>query len=714
MKQVVQNIKTGETSVLEVPAPVVLPGHLAIANAASVISAGTEKMVKELASKSLLGKALARPDHVRRTLEKLRNEGFFNTLNAVKAKLDEPISLGYASAGVVLACGAGVHGFAVGDRVASNGPHAGVVCVPKHLCAKIPDAVTFEHGAFTVLGAIALQGVRLSKTGLGDTVLVVGLGLIGQLAVALAAAQGCRVLGTDPDPERCKLAERMGAHTAKPALGEAEVASLTGQLGADAVLVTASTPSDEPVRLAAYAVRKKGRIVVVGAVGLNLQRPPLYLKEAELVVSCSYGPGRYDPAYEDRGRDYPAAYVRWSEQRNMQAVLDLMAAGRLDVSPLISHRYEIERALDAYALIEGGGQPHLGIVLSYDDADRGEPARTVLLKAPAKTGALAVGMLGAGSHARAVLLPALDQAKVRKRTLCAVGGLSAAHHGAGFGFEKAASDEQEILNDPETQAVLIATPHDQHARQAAEALRKGKHVFLEKPLGLTIEEVQSVEQALAERAKGTERCPLLCVNFNRRFSPSAKAAREFFAQVSEPITVTMRFNAGAVPAEHWAQDDSIGGGRIIGEACHGIDLVTYLTGSVPVRVYAEAAVGGAGNATDDRCLVTLRHRNGSVSSICYTSGGDKAFPKERVEVFGGGRVAVIDDFREIVTSAGGKRKRVKGWQQDKGHAAALLAFLHTLETGSAPPMTWEEIRAVSLASILAVQSLREGLPFEIP
>lgn len=711
MKQVVQNIKTGETSVLEVPAPVVLPGHIVIANAASVISAGTEKMLKELASKSLLGKALARPDHVRRTLEKLRNEGFLNTLNAVKAKLDEPMSLGYASAGVVLACGAGVHGFAVGDRVASNGPHAGVVCVPKHLCAKMPGAVSFEQGAFTVLGAIALQGVRLSKTGLGDTVLVVGLGLIGQLAVALLAAQGCRVFGTDPDPERCKLAERMGAHTAKPGLGDTEVAGLTGQLGADAVLVTASTPSDEPVRLAANAVRKKGRIVVVGAVGLNLQRPPLYIKEAELVVSCSYGPGRYDPAYEDRGRDYPAAYVRWTEQRNMQAVLDLMAGGRLDVAPLISHRYEIEKALEAYALIEGGGQAHLGIVLTYPDAARGEPARTVTLKAPAKTGALSVGMLGAGSHARAVLLPALDQAKVRKRIVCAAGGLSAAHHGAGFGFEKATSDEQEVLNDSETQAVLIATTHDQHARQAAAALRAGKHVFLEKPLGLTIEDVQSVEQALAQQA---ERCPLLCVNFNRRFSPSAKAARDFFAQVSEPLTLTMRFNAGAVPAEHWAQDDNIGGGRIVGEACHGIDLVTYLTGSVPVRVFAEAAVGATGNATDDRCVITLRHRNGSVSSICYTSGGDKAFPKERVEIFGGGRVAVIDDFREVVTSLGGKRKRSKGWQQDKGHAAALQAFLQALETGGPPPMTWEEIRAVSLASILAVQSLREGLPFEIP
>ncbi len=709
MQQVVQNIRTGKVSVLSVPAPLARPGHVLIANAASVISAGTEKAALELGRKSLLGKARERPDHVRRLLQKLRTEGFFNTLAQVREKLDEPASMGYSSAGVVLACGAGVQEFKPGDRVASNGPHAGVVCVSRHLCASLPDPVAFEQGAFAVLGAIALQGVRLAQLGLGDVAFVVGLGLVGQIAVALLKANGCRVLGTDVDPRKCALALHVGAEKAEPGMSGKEVFQLTRGLGADAVLIAASTPSDGPVELAGEAVRKKGRVVAVGAVGLHLPRRPFYFKEAEFVVSCSYGPGRYDPEYEERGHDYPPGHVRWTEQRNMQAFLDLLGAGRLDLAPLVTHRFPIERGEDAYRLIETGAEPYLGIVLQYP-AGAAPPARRIDLRAAAPGGPIGVGCLGSGNFARLVLLPAVAKCgKLRPRILCSAGGLSAAHAGRKLGFEAVTADEDEVLHDPDVQAVLIATRHDQHGRLVLEALRAGKHVFVAKPLALRIEEVAEIEAALA--AGG----PLLTVGFNRRFSPAAIQVRDFFARVEAPRTVSIRFNAGEMPAEHWLQDEDIGGGRLIGEACHALDLATFLTGSPPVRVFAES-IGGphAPAVTDDQCFITLRHANGSVSSIGYLAGGDRAFAKERVEVLGGGQVAVIEDFRTVITCAGGRTRKRRAWHQDKGHRAEIEAFARVLSEGSPSLIPWEELRSVALASILAVRSIREGVPFDVP
>jgi predicted dehydrogenase/threonine dehydrogenase-like Zn-dependent dehydrogenase len=710
--QVIQNVRTGKLAVTPVPEPVARPGHVVIANACSVVSAGTEKTVMDLARKSLLGKARERPDQVRRVLQKLRAEGFFSTLAQVREKLDEPLPMGYSSAGVVLACGAGVREFRPGDRVASNGPHAGVVCVPRHLCALVPDGVPFDRAAFTVVGAVALQGVRLARLGLGDVAFVIGLGLVGQLTVALLRANGCRVLGTDPDAGRCGLAGRLGAERAEPGLGAAEVLAASRGLGADAVLVTASTKSNGPVELAAEAVRARGRVVAVGAVGLNLPRRPFYFKEAELVVSCSYGPGRYDPEYEERGHDYPAAHVRWTEQRNMQAVLDLLGAGRLDLAPLITHRFPIAEAEAAYLLIDTGGEPYLGIVLEYPEFDPAAPRRIDLRAAPAD-GRVGVACLGAGNFARGVLLPAIARTDVfRPRLLCSAGGLSAAHSGAKLGFEAVTSDEEEVFRDPSVAAVFIATRHDRHAAQVCRALRAGKHVFVEKPLALTAEELAEVEEALG--AAGEPR-PLLVVGFNRRFSPAAARVREFFAAVEAPLTVAVRFNPGAIPADHWTQAEEVGGGRIVGEACHGIDLATFLAGSPPVRVYAEA-IGGprAPAVTDDQCFITLRHANGSVSSVAYCAGGDKGFPKERVEVFGGGRVAVIDDFREVVTCAGGRTRRARAWRQDKGHAAEVEAFARALAEGGPAPIPWADLRAVTLASLLAVRSLREGMPLEVP
>jgi predicted dehydrogenase/threonine dehydrogenase-like Zn-dependent dehydrogenase len=712
MRQVVQNVRNGKLDVLQLPDPVARCGQVLIANAASVISAGTEKMTTELARKSLIGKARERPDHVRRALEKFRNEGLFSTLRQLQEKLDEPMTPGYSSAGIVLACGAGVQEFKPGDRVASNGPHAGVVSVPRHLCAAVPDDVPLEHAAFAVLGAIALQGVRLARLELGETALVIGLGLIGQITVALLRSAGCRVLGVDPDGSKCELAVKLGAQAAQADLGARHVAERTRGLGADAVLITASTPSNGPIELAAEAVRQKGRVVAVGLVGLALPRRPFYFKEAEFVVSCSYGPGRYDPLYEERGHDYPAAHVRWTEQRNIQAVLDLLSTGALDVAPLITHRFDIADALSAYELIERAGEPYLGIVLRYPEVERPPRRRIELQAAGATSGRVGVGCIGAGNFARMVLLPLIRKsADLHPVILASAGGVSATHSGGKLGFAEAATDEDEVFGDQRVQAVFVMTRHDQHAAQVLKAIRAGKHVFVEKPLGLTVEEILEIEAALAERGTAA---PLVTVGFNRRFSPAARKIRRFFSGVRAPLTVSVRFNGGVVPAEHWVQDETVGGGRIIGEACHGIDLATYLVGAPPVRVHAES-VGGpeAPKLTDDQCFITLRHANGSVSSVAYLSGGDTAFPKERVEVFGGGRIGVIDDFVRVELSAAGKRSTKKLLQQDKGHRAEIDAFARALAAGGEAPIPWDELRAVSLASILAVRSLREGVPFEI-
>ena len=712
MLQVMQRVRGGKPEVRRVPDPAVRAGHVLIANQRSLISAGTERMVIELAQKSLLGKARERPDQVRRVLEKVRTEGMAATVGQVREKLGESIGLGYSSAGVVLACGLGVEELAPGDRVASNGPHAGVVCVPRNLCARVPDAVSSEHAAFAVVGSIALQGVRLAGVELGGTALVIGLGLIGQITVALLRAAGVRVLGTDPDQWKCETARRMGAEVARSGLTAADVEALTVGLGADSVLITASTDSNGPIELAAGGVRKKGRIVLVGVVGLQLDRRPFYFKECELVVSCSYGPGRYDPRYEERGIDYPAAYVRWTEQRNIQAVLDLMAAGSLDVSPLLTHRFPVEQAPDAYELVESGREPYLGIVLEYPEAV--EPERRVVLesgRASRAPGSIGVGVLGAGNFARLVMLPALMRdPRVRPVAICSAGGSSASEVGARLGFGVATSDEAAVLSEPGVEAVFALTRHDQHARQVVAAIEAGKHVFVEKPLALTLDEVEAVEAALA----GAESPPLVMVGFNRRFSPAAAAVRRHFADVPMPKVVSIRFNAGAIPPEHWTQDPEVGGGRIIGEACHAIDLATFLVGSPPVRVFAEA-IGGANapEVRDDQAVITLRHADGSVSTVVYTAGGDRALAKERVEVFGGGRAAVIDDFRAVELVAGGRVTKPRMPGQDKGHRAEVSAFLDAVEKGGPWPIPWTELRAVSLASILAVRSLREGLPMEI-
>ena len=711
MKQILQNIRSGERTLASVPAPMVQAGEVLIANQASLVSAGTEKILMDLASKSLLGKARERPDHVRRVLEKIRNEGLMHTIRQVQKKLGEPMTMGYSSAGVVLACGEGIQNFKPGDRVASNGCHAEVVSVPANLCAQVPDSVEFEQACFAILGSIALQGVRLSKINLGETVLVIGLGLVGQLTVALLKGAGCRVIGTDLDAAKCELAEKLGADVASPGLCAAGVEDLTRGLGADAVIITASTKSNGPIELAAAAVRQKGRVVLVGVVGLELDRRPFFFKEAEFVVSCSYGPGRYDTNYEQRGHDYPAAYVRWTEQRNIQAVLDLMGDGKLDVSPLITHRIPIAEAERAYQIIDQASEPYLGMVLDYPGIEIEEASRRIEFKPAAQpAGKSSIGVLGAGNFARMVLLPAIEKCgRFHLKTICSAGGTSAAHTAQQTGFEAAVTDESMVFDDPSIDTIFSITQHHQHAEHVLRALKAGKNIFVEKPLCLTCEELDEIETLL----RSLDNPPMVMVGFNRRFSPSAKLVKDFFRNTSAPLAVTFRFNAGAIPPDHWTQNDQAGGGRIVGEACHAIDLATYLTGSLPTRVFAES-IGGenAPQITDDQCVITLRHANGSVSTIAYLSGGDKAFPKERVEVFGGGQVAVIDDFRTVTTCAGGKSNTQK-LTQDKGHSGEIEALAQALTKAGEGPISWPELRSVTLASLLAVRSLREGYPLEI-
>jgi predicted dehydrogenase len=715
MKQLLQRIDNGATEVREVPAPLCGPREVLVANQASLVSAGTEKMIVELSKKSLLGKARERPDHVRRVLEKLRTEGLRETLGQVRAKLADPMTLGYSSAGVVLEVGAAVRTFRPGDRVASNGAHAEVVAVPQNLVARVPDAVPFEEACYAVVGAIALQGVRLTGVGLGDRVAVVGLGLIGQIAVMLLRAAGCHVLGTDPDEAKRRLAAEFGAETAAREAFDAAVLERTGGHGADAVVITASTPSNDPLELAASVARRKARIVAVGAVGLDVPRREFYPKELELVVSCSYGPGRYDARYEDRGEDYPYPYVRWTEQRNIEAVLEQIAAKSVDVARLTTHTFAVEEAGRAYDLIESGTEPSLGIVLRYPSWAGNPPARSVALpasRAARPAGDVGIGFIGAGNFASLVLLPALAAVPgVRPRAICSAGGVNAAVRGERNGFEVACTDAAAVLGDEHVDAVFVATRHDLHADQALAALRAGKHVFVEKPLAIDDEQLLQFEAGLAELG---DRAPLWTVGFNRRFSAAARAVREFFEPVAGPLTLVYRFNAGPIAADHWTQDPEVGGGRLVGEACHALDLACFLVGARIARVYAEAvSPGGACGAGDDQAVVSLRFDDGSVASVCYFAGGDKGFPKERVEVFGGGRVGVIDDFKAVTLSERGKARAPKLPGRDKGHKAELEAFVAAVRSGGPAPIPCADLLNVSRASLAAVESLRTGLPVEV-
>lgn len=712
MKQVLQSLKDGTTHLADVPAPRAASGQLLIHTRASLVSAGTERMLVEFGKANWLDKARQQPDKVRMVLEKARTDGLVATLEAVQSKLDQPLALGYCNVGVVAEVGRGVEGFTAGDRVVSNGPHAEVVRVPKNLCARIPDEVSDEQAAFTVLAAIGLQGIRLANPTLGECVVVTGLGLIGLLSVQMLRAHGCRVMGIDFDPARLELARRLGAEVVvDPGAGEDVLAAaqvFSRGRGVDAVLIAASTKRSEPVSQAAQMCRKRGRIVLVGVTGLELSRADFYEKELSFQVSCSYGPGRYDTAYEGGGQDYPIGFVRWTEQRNFEAVLDLMAGGRLDVAPLISHRFPLERAVEAYALL-ASDRPSLGIVLTYSGSERQAPGAlgqsTVALAPGGAAGATiaraAVAFIGAGNYAGRVLIPAFKAAGAQLHVVVSGGGVSAAHFGRKYGFAQASSDWEAAVVDPAVDAVVVATRHDAHARQVLAALRAGKHVFCEKPLGLALDDLAEIEVEAAGRPG-----QLLMLGFNRRFAPQVVKMKEVLATVAEPKSLVMTVNAGAIPADHWTQDKAVGGGRIVGEGCHFVDLLRHLAGAPFVRWQA-VALGRhpALVVTDDKTTITLEFADGSVGTIHYLANGNKGFPKERLEVFCAGRVLQLDNFRRLRGWGWKGFRSMNLWRQDKGQAACARAFVSAVEQGGVAPIPLDEVLEVSRASIALQDAL---------
>ncbi len=682
--------------------------------AASLVSSGTEKMAMDFAGKSLLQKARSRPDLVRQVVTKAKAEGVANAVGAALNRLDRPQSLGYSAAGIVVAVGEGVSEFAPGDRVACAGAgyavHAEFIVVPRNLVAHVPQGereVTFEEAAFTAIGAIALHAFRLAEPTLGETVAVIGLGLIGLVTAQIAHAAGCKVVGIDPNQQRCGLAEQLGCSaTADESTFKNLIAQATSGRGADVVLITAATDSDAPVTLAGEAARLKGRVVAAGLVGTNIPRRLYFDKELDFRISRSYGPGRYDPEFEELGHDYPAAYVRWTETRNMQAFLELLASSRVQVLPLISHRFPIDRATEAYDLISGEtGAPFLGVVIAYP-ADA--PMKTRVDLAPAVAAKTAetvrIGVIGAGNFANAVLLPALKHLpSVQLAGICAGSGASARHVGDKFGFRYCATSEKEILDDPAVDAVVIATRHDSHARQVIAALEAGKHVFVEKPLAIREDELRAV--AAAAQSSGR----MLMVGFNRRFAPLAQRMKEFFRPVQEPLMVQYRANAGRIPLEHWTQHPEQGG-RIIGEACHFVDFSGWMIGENPVSVSAEA-LPDHGIYRQDNVVLTLRYPNGSIAVVTYIAAGDKLLGKERVEVHGGGRSAVLDDFREVELSDGRSHRKEKArFSQDKGHAAECEAFVSAVLKGGPSPIPFADLYATTEAMLLAVQSLGTDAP----
>lgn len=704
MKQLLQRLDSGETFLTEVPVPKASGAHLVVETRASVVSAGTERMLVEFGRSNLLAKARSQPDKVRQVLDKMRTDGIGPTLEAVRAKLDAPIPLGYCNAGVVVEAGSRAGGFAAGDRVVTNGPHAEYVRVPFTLAAKIPDEVPFENAAFTPLAAIGLQGIRLAAPALGETVVVFGLGLIGLLTVQLLRANGCRVIGIDRDASRLALAERFDARVVESGDGAtARVLALTGGIGADAVLMTLSSSSDEPIRQAAEMSRKRGRIVLVGVTGLNLVRDDFYKKELSFTVSCSYGPGRYDPAYEEAGQDYPLPFVRWTVQRNFEAVLALMASRQLDPTPLITHRFEFERATAAYDVISSS-EPSLGVVLTYPDRKGTEPrpeARTVQRKAALpRLAQPSIGVIGAGNFAVRTLLPALRDAEARLRVIASTGGTAGAIAGSKFDFERVTADTDVVFADDEVDAVFVLTRHDTHARFTIRALEAGKHVFVEKPLALTEEELDAVAE-VAERSGR-----LLMVGFNRRFAPLTQRVREYLAGRAGPLSILATINAGEIPRDHWTQDPRVGGGRIVGEACHWIDLARALVGAPIDDVNVTSARDHSGRPVDDVAHISIRFEDGSTAVVHYLAHGAKSFPKERIECFWDGKTVVIDNWRRLRRHGVRGPLFERGRRIDKGHAAEVRAWLKAVNEGGPAPIPLEEIIEVSRWAIRAGQQAR--------
>jgi len=717
MKQLLQNLRTGETFVNHVPIPVPKPGMALIRTAVSLVSSGTERMVVEFAQKSLLGKASSRPDQVRQVMDKARREGLLSTVEAVFNKLDQPMPLGYSSAGTIVALGEGLQGFRVGDRVACAGGgyavHAEYAVVPENLMTPLPADADFEEAAFATLGAIAMHGFRLAEIQLGERVAVIGLGLLGLLAISIADASGCQVLGIDLDPDRIALAKSMGFNAVHREQAEETANQNSRGQGYDAVLICADTSSDDPIQLAGAVSRDKANVVAVGAVGLNIPRAIYFAKELNFINSRSYGPGRYDPNYEEKGHEYPIGYVRWTEGRNLESFVDLVARQRIDVKPLISHRFSIDDAPNAYDLILGKHEESfLGVLLTYPDVppvaqsmQEQTPNKMASGTAASKKSArVKLGILGAGNFASAVMLPALKKNHLIEQVgIASASGLSAQHAANKFGLEFATSDVEKIIANPEINTIAILTRHDLHSQQVLTALQAKKHVYVEKPLAINRDQLEAIKKQLSVDIN-----LLLTVGFNRRFAPLAKKMQAFVAQRVEPLVAHYRVNAGYIPLTHWLHDPAVGGGRIIGEGCHFVDFLTFLVGETPISVTTEALPDN-GRYREDNVQLTFTYPDGSFGTVSYFANGDKALAKERVEVFTGGRVAILNDFRSLEMIRAGKRKVIRSrLRQDKGFHDEWSAFTEAILRGGPPPIPYEQLFGVTQATFAAVEALRSG------
>lgn len=703
MKQVFQDLATGSTKVIETPMPQVSTGAVLIRTAISLISSGTERMLIDFGKASLINKVRQQPDKARMVVDKIKTDGLASTLTAVRSKLSQPLSLGYCNVGEVIDVGSGVQGFRRGDRVVSNGPHADIVKVAKNLCAKIPDTVDNESAAFAVMASVGLQGIRLVQPTLGEAVVVTGVGLIGLLTIQLLRAHGCRVLAIDFEESKLALARSFGAEICNPAVEDVVAAGMTfsRDRGVDAVIIAASTKSSDPISQAARMCRKRGRIVLIGTAGLELRRADFYEKELSFQVSCSYGPGRYDRAYEEAGHDYPLGFVRWTLQRNFEAVLDMMASGALDVKSLISHRFAIQNAEGAYEVI-GGSEPSLGVLLQYPPMEAMNTSCVVTLAPRDPSNALkneggvaSVSFVGSGNYATAVLMPAFKMAGVRLRSVASNLGASGVHAGHKFGFEETTTDTDRVFVDSETDACVIATRHDSHARFVLEALDAGKHVFVEKPLCLTLAELAEIERKYVTITSSSSMCPVLMIGFNRRFSPQVRKIKHLLDSVPRPKSFIMTVNAGAIPAGHWAQDKVAGGGRIIGEACHFIDLLRFLAGATICR----DSVMSTNSVSNDTATINLKFADGSIGAIHYFANGNRSFPKERLEIFSAGRVLQLDNFRRLNGFGWPGFTKMNLWRQDKGQNACVKAFVEAIRTRKESPIPFGEIVEVSRLSI---------------
>ena len=713
MKQLIQNFKTGKLYVAEVPVPSLSNGLVLVENKYSLISAGTERSTVKVAQASLMGKARQRPDLVAQVLQNIKKEGLAATLSKVQTKLDSLKALGYSTSGTVVATMDTNGLFKPGDRVACMGQdyasHAEVVAVPQNLISRIPGNVSFEEAAFTTLGAIALQGIRQTDPKLGENVCVIGLGLLGQITCQILKANGCRVFGIDLSESLVNLAIE---HSADLALNRNDDGLLkacenfTQGYGFDAVIITAAAPTNDPIELSSEITRKKGKIIIVGAVKMDIPREPhFYKKELDLRMSCSYGPGRYDPQYEESGHDYPFAFVRWTEQRNMEAFLDLLSRKLVNVKPLITHVFDISEAEKAYDIVLGKTpSPHIGILLKY--SERKEKFTTFIEIQRTTSASLNIGFIGAGSFAQSYLIPNVKSWGANLAGVVTSRGITSKNILDKFNFNYCSTEPLDILKNRDINTVFIATPHSSHTDLTIKSLEAGKNVFVEKPLALNLDQLLAVTMA---RAKYN---PLLMVGFNRRFASISEAIRKEFANVSEPLVIHMRVNAGLIPKEHWIQNPDIGGGRIVGEICHFIDLMQYFTGAEPEKVFAESiSSDNTKIKVDDNIAIVIKFSNGSIGNLTYLANGDKAMPKEKIEVFGAGIIGVIDDFREGSIYKNGHVTKLKS--TGKGHKEEVNSFLNAIKCGLPSPISFRSIYLTTLTTLKIQDSLRTGLPQEI-